>query len=204
MDETKLLTETELTHLYEAWRIAHPLTPSRPRLARDWLCILLMLEAGLRVGELCKLQVLDLVSNRAPRERLLLRAEISKSRKDRAIPFSVRIHEMISVMISCHWRSFEDFEGDPAVFAVCLDDHMTVRGVQKMIGRRFHAYIGRHIHPHILRHTFATRTLECSDVRTVQKLLGHSSLYSTSVYLHSSPAKLKNAIDKTFNGSDNG
>jgi integrase/recombinase XerD len=59
------------------------------------------------------------------------------------------------------------------------------------------AGLSRPVHPHLLRHTFATHLLKGgADLRSVQELLGHSSLSTTQIYTHLDPEGLQDAHRK--------
>ena len=61
------------------------------------------------------------------------------------------------------------------------------------------AGISGKVHPHELRHTFATAMLNNgADMRSVQELLGHSSLSATQIYTHVTTAHLKSDYEKYF------
>ena len=71
---------------------------------------------------------------------------------------------------------------------------MTRQGLYKIIGETAKKQgIVKEITPHVLRHSFATHMIECgADIRSVQELLGHENLNTTSIYTHISNERLRN------------
>jgi integrase/recombinase XerD len=137
--------------------------------------------AGLRVSELCQLQVTDIDS-----ARMVLRVRQGKGQHDRYVMLSPRLLPLLRQ----YWRQDKPqpwlFPGQPrtrpmttkAVYLVC-----------RQAGEA--ADLPKGIYPHVLRHTFATHLLEAGvDLRRIQLLLGHRSLRSTSRYLHVTPHAL--------------
>lgn len=130
--------------------------------------------AGLRISEATHLKVTDIDS-----ARMVLRVDQGKGRKDRYVMLSPRLLEALRV----YWKSARpttwlfpgELPGQPitrdAVGQACQKAHRA-SGIQKPVT------------PHSLRHAFATHLLESgTDVRTIQLLLGHRSLATTSRYL---------------------
>lgn len=130
--------------------------------------------AGLRVSEATHLRVTDI-----DRQRMVLRVDQGKGRKDRYVMLSPRLLEALRA----YWRAARPrtwlFPGDApeqpitkdAVEAACRKAHRA-------------AGITKPITPHSLRHAFASHLLEAgTDLRTIQLLLGHRSLATTSRYL---------------------
>jgi site-specific recombinase XerD len=72
------------------------------------------------------------------------------------------------------------------------------RYLRAMVGRYARrANLPKRVHPHMLRHTFATELLqEGYNIREVQKLLGHSDLSTTMIYLHIFDAELRDKLRK--------
>ena len=130
--------------------------------------------AGLRVSEATHLKVTDIDS-----QRMMLRVDQGKGHKDRYVMLSPRLlDELRAYWKVAHptlWLFPGDLPGQPitrdAVGQACQKAHRA-SGIQKPIT------------PHSLRHAFATHLLESgTDVRTIQLLLGHRSLATTSRYL---------------------
>jgi len=137
--------------------------------------------AGLRVSELCQLQVTDIDS-----ARMVLRVRQGKGQHDRYVMLSPKLLPLLRQ----YWHQAKPqpwlFPGHPctrpmttkAVYLVC-----------RQAGKA--ADLPKVIHPHVLRHTFATHLLEAGvDLRRIQLLLGHRSLQTTSRYLHVTPHAL--------------
>jgi site-specific recombinase XerD len=130
--------------------------------------------AGLRVSEATHLKVTDVDS-----QRMMLRVDQGKGQKDRYVMLSPRLlDELRTYWKATHpplWLFPGDVPGQPisrdAVGQACQKARRA-SGIQKPIT------------PHSLRHAFATHLLEAgTDVRTIQLLLGHRSLATTSRYL---------------------
>ncbi|MHC4687115.1 MAG: site-specific tyrosine recombinase/integron integrase [Planctomycetota bacterium] len=131
--------------------------------------------AGLRVSEVTRLKVSDIDSH-----RMCIRVEQGKGQKDRYV--------ILSKKLLTHLRQYwEMYRPRPWLF---IDrqrrNHLpisTVRAVCKQAGKD--AGIKKELTPHTLRHCFATHLLEAgTDLRTIQILMGHRSLSTTSIYMH--------------------
>lgn len=146
--------------------------------------------AGLRVSEVCRLRIEDLLSHRHQ-----IHIVQSKGKKDRYTLLSPRLLEELRA----YWRLYK-----PKYWLfpsqVYPDRHITVHSVQ----RAFTQAVARAGLPdrggiHSLRHSFATHLLEAGvDPLTLQRLLGHSNLKTTTTYLHVRQerlARISSALD---------
>ena len=130
--------------------------------------------AGLRISEATHLKVADIDS-----QRMMLRVDQGKGRKDRYVMLSPRLIEELRA----YWKAVRPtlwlFPGD------FPEKPITRSAVQQACQKARRASgIKKPISPHSLRHAFATHLLETgTDVRTIQLLLGHRSLATTSRYL---------------------
>lgn len=156
----------------------------------------LMLDAGLRVGEVVQLVWSDLYWNSRPVGSIFIRPEIAKNGKGREIPVSQRLSNALTTLHASYYS--DDFtHQDDYIFSTRTPDiHLTTRQVERIISAAAQRAFGRSITPHVLRHTFATKVLRQSDLRTVQELLGHSSVAATQIYTHPNADDKREAIDK--------
>lgn len=176
-----------------------------PRKIRNYTIALLMLDAGLRVGEVCGLQIRDLIYNGEPVLALTIRPEISKSKAERTLPLSSRLQDAIRLMIlqlpnagvvpgQCPMFYGGTAPTDPQTSTDLFVNSLTTRQVQRIIGQAAEAAFGHSVHPHALRHTFGTRLAKVLPIKGVQDALGHRQLSSTQVYIHPDSEDLKNGI----------
>ena len=137
--------------------------------------------AGLRVSELCQLQVTDIDS-----ARMVLRVRQGKGQHDRYVMLSPTLLPLLRQ----YWQQEKP---RPWLFPGNLRTRpITPRMVHRICRDTGQAApLPKAIHPHLLRHSFATHLLEAGvDLRRIQLLLGHRSLRTTSRYLHVTPHAL--------------
>jgi len=131
--------------------------------------------AGLRVGEIVMLRVSDIDS-----ERMLIRVEMGKGRKDRHAMLSQLLLELLRAWwLQCRSRGWLFPGRDPLL-------PITTRQLNRVCHMAAEAAgLGSWVAPHTLRHSFATHLLESNtDVRVIQVLLGHAKLDTTARYTH--------------------
>jgi site-specific recombinase XerD len=128
--------------------------------------------AGLRGGEVVMLRIGDIDS-----ERMLIRVEMGKGRKDRHAMLSPQLLSLLRAWwLQCRSRGWLFPGRDPLL-------PITVRQLNRMAAEA--AGLGSWVTPHTLRHSFATHLLESDiDVRVIQVLLGHAKLDTTARYTH--------------------
>lgn len=189
------LTEAECCLLLAALQDAECPKSGLKHQHRNYTMALIMLDVGLRVGELVKLRTNQLWFAEEPVCALCIETGQAKNNRQRTIPLTGRVRKALEVMNKIWW-ALDDT--DPTAFAfynLYPLGHLTTRQVQRIISNAAKRSIGRPIHPHVLRHTFATRLMRKCSTRVVQQLLGHASLQSTQVYTHPNHQDLQNAID---------
>lgn len=167
----------------------------RARPMRNWGMGMVMLEAGLRVGELVGLNVGDLVVRGDPVRMLIVRREIAKGSRERQIPVSTRLHGAIAELIRVLWRGHTELAWVPCWFCGQAARRLTTRQVESIVRAAGVAALGRPIHPHVLRHTFGTRIERVAGIRVAQELLGHSDIRTTQMYVHPNGDDLRRAVD---------
>lgn len=173
-----------------------PTLPSRPVIRyRNYTMALLMLDAGLRVGEVVTLRVDQLWYAGNPAETIAIEPDQNHSRKARDVPVSRRLHVALQIYFDV-WYPW--LKTQPRGFAFCLgspERHLATRQVHRIIRKAGMYALRRPIHPHMLRHTFATKLMRKCPTRVVQDLLGHTCLSSTQIYTHPNDQDFKKAIE---------
>ncbi len=161
---------------------------------RNYTMTLLMLDAGLRVGELVKLRQDQLWFAATAVGALTIEKHQAKNKHERTIPITIRLDAAIHQMQDQWWKHDTVLGERSAFYATRCQFPLTTRQVRRIIASASAKSIGRDIHPHLLRHTFATRLMAKTSMRVVQELLGHKNLSSTQIYTHPNSADLQKAI----------
>lgn len=160
---------------------------------RDRAMLELLYGSGLRVAELCGLDIGD-VNVRDGRLRVT-----GKGRKERQLPMTGRACDWVRTYIAeARARLLKDGAG--AADALFLNSRGTRIGPRSVraIVTRYSGEVSGPIGPHALRHSFATHLLDGgADLRTVQELLGHENLATTQIYTHVSMERLKTVYEQS-------
>ncbi len=158
---------------------------------RDRVILELFYSSGLRLSELAGLSRGDVNW----KECLLTIA--GKGKKQRVVPITETAAEWISKYLSHPERAC--VEEDPrAVFLNRWGKRLTVRSIDRSFATYLKASgLSERITPHTIRHTIATHWLEKGmDLKTIQLLLGHTSLATTTIYTHVSSKLKREVYDK--------
>lgn len=142
--------------------------------------------AGLRISETARLKITDIDST-----RMLLRVDQGKGNKDRYTLLSQVALETLRE----YWKEYRPknwlFPKDSSP-----EDHVPIDTIRQAFKRaKSEASITKPASCHTLRHSFATHLLEAgTDLHTIQLLLGHTSIRTTTVYLHVSNKSLSKIV----------
>jgi len=124
---------------------------------------------GMRVSEICNLKICDIDS-----KRMVITIRQSKGRKDRIVALSEKVLEILREYFLQHKPKEYLFNGQ-------FDLQYSSRSCNQIVKQ----YLGKEYHFHLLRHSNATALLEAgTDLRIIQKHLGHSSSKTTEIYTH--------------------
>ena len=157
---------------------------------RDVAVLELLYATGIRVGELCGLDVDDL-----DHERRVVRV-LGKGRKERTVPYGGPAERALDTWLRHGRPELATAASGPALFLGARGGRLDQRAVRSMVHARLADVPGApDLGPHGLRHTAATHLLEGgADLRSVQELLGHASLATTQIYTHVTTDRLRQAF----------
>lgn len=162
---------------------------------RDRAIIELFYSTGMRLSELANLDLSSIIidSNKNTGEENYMVKVLGKGEKERIIPFGKEAKYWIDKYLNTRGFSINSGLGNLPLFANSKEKPVAYSTIK----RRIRNYIklvseGEGLGPHILRHSFATHMIDRgADIRSVQELLGHSSLSSTQIYTHIKPERMK-------------
>lgn len=176
----EVLSELEVKQLISA------INPESALGARDRALLLLLYGAGLRVSELCSLNLSQL-GDTSVRVK-------GKGGKERLVPVAPIVIEAVDHYLS----RFRNSSQEEALFVSEKGRRLTRSAVWSLIKvRARQAGLSKSISPHTLRHCFATHLLENgADLRVIQEMLGHASISTTDRYTQISQKHLTEAFER--------
>jgi integrase/recombinase XerC len=163
-----------------------------PLALRDRLIVEMLYATGIRVSELCGMDIDDVDT----RNRLV--RVLGKGNKQRTVPFGAPAADALGEWLTAGRPVLVTAESGPALLLGARGRRLDVRQARTVVHQTVAAVNGApDIGPHGLRHSAATHLLEGgADLRVVQELLGHSSLATTQLYTHVAVSRLRSVHDQ--------
>lgn len=180
---SKAISPIDVENMHDAIR---EIDAKNPWIAkRDWALVMLLFGCGLRISEALSLKNSD-VSGRVDVLRI-----VGKGKKERLVPVLPAVWSAIEEYINV--RPFGNAPDDE-LFRSVRGLPMSARMAEKVVEQlRCYLQLPDYVTPHALRHTFATALLSGgADLRSLQELLGHSSLSTTQLYTRVNMAEISN------------
>lgn len=165
---------------------------------RNKLILEMLYATGLRVSELTSIKLEDInIGDKSIRI-------LGKGNKERIVYFGEYAKNVLNEYLNNHRNELLKGKNSKYLFINKNGDRLTFRGVEYLIDQiSKQTSLKYKISPHVLRHTFATHLLqEGADLRSVQTLLGHSSLSTTQIYTHITSEYLRDVYNKSFPRKD--
>jgi integrase/recombinase XerD len=164
----------------------------KPTGVRDRAMLELLYATGLRVTELCRLEL-----SNVERDSGVLRVT-GKGNKQRLVPFGESAGEAIGQYLNQGRPALLKGRASRFLFITARGGAMTRQGFWKLLGGYGKkAGIFRDLTPHVVRHSFATHLVEGgADLRSVQIMLGHADISTTQVYTHVARRRLREIVDQ--------
>lgn len=194
MDSPKLWKVLPDTLSYEeVERLLHQPDLSRPLGVRDHAILETFYGSGLRVSEICALQIDNLRFDDG-----YLRC-IGKGNKERVVPVSTAACDSVTRYLEEVRPQHAQDELERTLFLTRRGTPFSRKGIWKLIKQHsLAAGIQKNVTPHTLRHSFATHLLSNgAPLRMIQEMLGHADIATTQVYTHVDSSRLK-AVHEQF------
>ena len=181
---SKAIETTDVSDMHDAIRA---LDSNEPWIAaRDWALVVLIFGCGLRISEALSLKNIDVANS--PKSLHI----IGKGNKERIVPVLPAVNTAIE-----KYMKINPFgtRGEDPLFRSVRGLPMSPRMAEKVVENlRHYLQLPDYVTPHALRHTFATALLAGgADLRSLQELLGHSSLSTTQLYTKVNMAEIMDA-----------
>lgn len=158
--------------------ILNTLSPTNPSEARNRTIFMILLDSGLRIGELINLKMGDVHMDEG-----LLKV-MGKGKKERIVPIGSNAQRALQRYLF-RYRSNPALPRIDNVFLSIHGDPLTENSMKLMFARLSQRSRVQRLHAHLCRHTFATRFLiNGGDVFTLQQILGHSTLEMVRHYIN--------------------
>ncbi|NMN99750.1 tyrosine recombinase XerC [Gordonia sp. TBRC 11910] len=182
-----VLAKDQARAVMSATRPAGDDAPSDDPVAlRDRVIVEVLYASGIRVGELCGLDLRDVDAH-----RMVLRV-IGKGDKERIVPFGEPARKALGEWMTRGRPALANDKSGQALLLGARGGRLDQRMARTVVTAAVDRAGGSHMGPHGLRHSAATHLLEGgADLRVVQELLGHSSLATTQLYTHVSVERLR-------------
>lgn len=163
-----------------------------PLALRDRLIVEMLYATGIRVSELCGLDIDDVDT-----DHRVVRV-LGKGNKQRTAPFGVPAADALRTWLADGRPALATADSGPALLLGARGRRLDVRQARTVVHQTIAAVNGApDMGPHGLRHSAATHLLEGgADLRVVQELLGHSSLATTQLYTHVAVSRLRAVHDQ--------
>ena len=165
---------------------------SKPRDLRDRAMLELLYATGLRVSELCGLELT------AVERRMGVLKVIGKGNKQRMVPFGEPAGVALDGYLASGRPALLKGRASKYLFVTARGSAMTRQTFWTLLRNHGHRVgIFRRLTPHVVRHSFATHLVEGgADLRSVQIMLGHADISTTQVYTHVARRRLREVIDQ--------
>lgn len=182
------LQPNELQNIFDSIELETPLG------IRNRFIIELLYATGLRVSELVDLKLSDI--NTTSKEIRV----VGKGDKERIVFFGDYALKYLNMYLNNSRNILLNGKKEDILILNKDGNPITSRGIELIIDKIVNdAALKHNISPHVIRHTFATDLLNNgADLKSVQELLGHSSLSTTQIYTHITNERLRSVYLKTF------